>query len=98
MILSFHQVNSEHPLAKAIVEYAKKFRDDEENPVWPEAHDFVSITGNGLRATVNRREIMVGNKNLMSDYKITISADAEELLAEAEEMAHTGILVSIYRQ
>ncbi|CAF1841181.1 unnamed protein product [Brassica napus] len=88
-------VNSEHPLAKAIVEYAKKFRDDEENPVWPEAHDFVSITGNGVRATVNRREIMVGNKNLMSDYKITISADAEELLAEAEEMAQTGILVSI---
>ncbi|CAN6828651.1 unnamed protein product [Brassica oleracea] len=89
------EVNSEHPLAKAIVEYAKKFRDDEENPVWPEAHDFVSITGNGVRATVNRREIMVGNKNLMSDYKITISADAEELLAEAEEMAQTGILVSI---
>ncbi|KAG2288255.1 hypothetical protein Bca52824_047859 [Brassica carinata] len=88
-------VNSEHPLAKAIVEYAKKFRDDEENPVWPEAHDFVSITGNGVRATVNRREIKVGNKNLMSDYKITISADAEELLAEAEEMAQTGILVSI---
>uniref|UniRef100_A0A0D3BVZ0 HMA domain-containing protein n=1 Tax=Brassica oleracea var. oleracea TaxID=109376 RepID=A0A0D3BVZ0_BRAOL len=88
------EVNSEHPLAKAIVEYAKKFRDDEENPVWPEAHDFVSITGNGVRATVNRREIMVGNKNLMSDYKITISADAEELLAEAEEMAHTGILVA----
>ncbi|CAL5442967.1 unnamed protein product [Camellia sinensis] len=29
------QINSEHPLAKAVVEYAKKFREDE-NPVWPE--------------------------------------------------------------
>ncbi|KAH0909418.1 hypothetical protein HID58_032739 [Brassica napus] len=89
------EVNSEHPLAKAIVEYAKKFRDEEENPAWPEARDFVSITGNGVRATVNGREIMVGNKNLMSSHKITITADAEELLAEAEEMAQTGILVSI---
>ncbi|KAJ4877100.1 putative copper-transporting ATPase HMA5 [Raphanus sativus] len=89
------EVNSEHPLAKAIVEYAKKFRDDEENPTWPEARDFVSITGTGVRATVKGREIMVGNKSLMSGYKVTITADAEELLAEAEEMAQTGILVSI---
>nr|VDD29220.1 unnamed protein product [Brassica oleracea] len=89
------EVNSEHPLAKAIVEYGKKFRDDEENPAWPEAHGFVSITGNGVRATVNRKEIMVGNKNFMSGYKINITADAEELLAEAEGMAQTGILVSI---
>ncbi|WZZ85982.1 hypothetical protein YC2023_114561 [Brassica napus] len=89
------EVNSEHPLAKAIVEYGKKFRDDEENPAWPEAHGFVSITGNGVRATVNGKEIMVGNKNFMSGYKINITADAEELLAEAEGMAQTGILVSI---
>ena len=48
-----------------------------------------------MRATVNRKEIMVGNKNFMSGYKINITADAEELLAEAEGMAPTGILVSI---
>ena len=48
-----------------------------------------------MRATVNRKEIMVGNKNFMSGYKINITADAEELLAEAEGMAQTGILVSI---
>lgn len=77
------------------MEYAKKFRDDEENPSWPEARDFVSITGNGVKASVKGREIMVGNKNLMSGHGVSIPADAEELLAEAEEMAQTGILVSI---
>ncbi|KAH7855267.1 hypothetical protein Vadar_023072 [Vaccinium darrowii] len=40
---SAHKANSEHPLATAIVECAKKFREDEENPAWPEAQDFKSI-------------------------------------------------------
>ncbi|PNY00216.1 copper-transporting ATPase 3-like protein [Trifolium pratense] len=88
------EVNSEHPLAKAVVEYAKKFK-DEENPSWPEARDFVSVTGHGVKAIVRNKEIMVGNKSLMTDHNIAIPIVAEELLAEAENMAQTGILVSI---
>ncbi|CAL1375363.1 unnamed protein product [Linum trigynum] len=92
------EVNSEHPLGKAIVEYAKKFREDEENPAWPEARDFISITGHGVRASVRNKEIIVGNKSLMLDEKITIPIDAEEMLAETEERAQTGILVSIDKE
>ncbi|KAG2375681.1 hypothetical protein LR48_Vigan06g002100 [Vigna angularis] len=88
------EVNSEHPLAKAVVEYAKKFR-DEENPSWPEARDFVSITGHGVKATVQNKEIMVGNKSLLADHNIAIPVEAENMLAQAEKMAQTGILVSI---
>ncbi|XP_031278612.1 probable copper-transporting ATPase HMA5 [Pistacia vera] len=89
------EANSEHPLAKAIVEYAKKFREDEENPIWPEAQDFVSITGHGVKAIVRNKEIIVGNKSLMLDLKISVPLDAEEMLTETEAMAQTGILVSI---
>ncbi|KAK9698606.1 hypothetical protein RND81_08G116900 [Saponaria officinalis] len=89
------EVNSEHPLAKAVVEYAKKFREDQENPTWPEARDFIAITGHGVKAIVRNKEILVGNKGLMLDQGITVSAEAEEMLAEAEGMAQTGILVSI---
>ncbi|KAF8113171.1 hypothetical protein N665_0055s0035, partial [Sinapis alba] len=92
------EVNSEHPLAKAIVNHAKNFRDDEENPAWPQAHDFLSITGNGVKAIVKGREIMVGNKNLMSQHGVNIPEDAEEMLSEAEQMAQTGILVSVNRE
>ncbi|KAE9606573.1 putative cu(2+)-exporting ATPase [Lupinus albus] len=88
------EVNSEHPLAKAIVEYAKKFR-DEENPAWPEARDFESITGHGVKATVRNKEIIIGNKSLFVDQNVAIPVDAEDILAEAEGMAQTGILVSI---
>lgn len=89
------EVNSEHPLAKAIVEYAKKLRENKDHQTWAEARDFMSISGNGVKAIVNNKEIVIGNKSLMLDQGITIPAEAEELLSEAEGMAQTGILVSI---
>ena len=91
-------MNSEHPLAKAIVTCAKKFVEDKENPAWPEAQDFISITGNGVKAVVQNKEIIVGNKSLMLDQNIAIPASAEDILAQAEGMAQTGILVSIDRE
>lgn len=88
-------MNSEHPLAKAIVEYAKKFREEEETCVWPEARDFESITGHGVKAVVRNKEVMVGNKSLMLKMNISIPIEAEEILEETEQSAQTGILVSI---
>ncbi|XP_059645625.1 probable copper-transporting ATPase HMA5 [Cornus florida] len=93
-LVSAAEVNSEHPLAKAVVEYGKKFK-DEENPVWPEARDFESITGHGVKAVVRNKEILVGNKSMMLNHNIAIPIDAEEMLAETEESAQTGILVAI---
>ncbi|KAK7307851.1 hypothetical protein VNO77_41272 [Canavalia gladiata] len=89
------EVNSEHPIAKAIVEHAKKIIQDEQNHPWPEAQDFVSISGHGVKAIVRNKEVMVGNKKLMLDHNISILADAEEILSEAESLAQTGILVSL---
>lgn len=92
------QVNSEHPLAKAIVQYAKKFGRDEENHVWPEAKDFAAITGHGVKASVGNKEVIVGNKSLMAESGIDIPAEASEILAETERMAQTGIIASIDRE
>ncbi|RZC57542.1 hypothetical protein C5167_004843 [Papaver somniferum] len=92
------EVNSEHPLAKAIVDYAKKCRGDDENQVWPEAHEFESITGHGVKAIVKGKQILVGNKSFLQNSSISVPADAEEFLAETEELAQTGILVSINEQ
>ncbi|KAL7597210.1 hypothetical protein Lser_V15G27666 [Lactuca serriola] len=94
-LIAAAEVNSEHPLAKAIVEYAKKFRDDEENPIWAEAHNFESITGHGVKAIVHNKQIIVGNKSLILNNGIPISIDAQEILTEIEGLAQTGILVSI---
>lgn len=88
-------MNSEHPIGKAIVEHAKKITEDEQNHPWPEARDFGSVAGYGVKAIVQNKEIMVGNKKLMLDRSIAISVEAEEILAEAESLAQTGILVSL---
>ncbi|KAG1355064.1 Copper-transporting ATPase HMA5 [Cocos nucifera] len=92
--VSAAEVNSEHPLAKAIVQYAKKLI-EEENHVWPEAQGFISVTGHGVKATVKNKEIVVGNKILMVESGIHVPVAALDILAEAEEMAQTGIMVSM---
>ncbi|XP_065006007.1 copper-transporting ATPase HMA5-like [Musa acuminata AAA Group] len=92
------EVNSEHPLAKAIVQYANKFGRDEGNHVWPEAQDFTAITGHGVKASVGNKQVIVGNKNLMVESGIDIPAEASEILAETERMAQTGIIASIDRE
>ncbi|XP_051137311.1 probable copper-transporting ATPase HMA5 isoform X2 [Andrographis paniculata] len=95
------EVNSEHPLAKAIVDYAESLRQDNEeigSHVWPEAHNFVSITGQGVKATVRTKEVLVGNKSLMVDHNVHIPTVAEETLADAERSAQTGIFVAVDRE
>ena len=73
-------------------------KEDEENIIWPEAENFVSITGHGVKAIIKNKEIIVGNKSLMLENEIEIPVEADEALIEAEGMAQTGILVSIDRE
>lgn len=59
---------SDHPLAKAVTEYASK--NGIENPSRPE--DFENIPGKGLRAVIDGREILAGNAALMGENGIDI--------------------------
>ncbi|XP_074572006.1 copper-transporting ATPase HMA5-like [Curcuma longa] len=89
------EVNSEHPLAKAIVQYAKRFGEEEESHVLPEARDFTAIAGHGVKASVRHKEVMVGNKSLMLESGIDIPDEASEILTETERNAQTGIVVAV---
>lgn len=59
---------SEHPLADAIVEYAKS----QEIAITP-AQKFSAISGKGLRAVWKEEEWTVGNQRLMQEMQIDIS-------------------------
>lgn len=51
---------SEHPLAQAIVRYAKSL-----DVNWPDAEDFESITGGGVQATVAGQSVLIGKAGLL---------------------------------
>ena len=70
--------NSEHPLAEAIVNGAK-----EKNVEFKQYDKFRAMPGYGIRATINEKEIQIGNRKLMASRKISTEA-AETAEAAAE--------------
>lgn len=73
--------SSEHPLARAIVTGA-----DERGLEQPDVTAFDSITGQGVRALVGGREVLVGNQRLLSAAGI----DPTELLDDLDRLARDG--------
>ena len=65
-ILASLEKKSEHPIAHAIVNYAK-----EKNIPVSDVSNFESIQGKGLKGTIKDIEYFVGNAKLISDLKIS---------------------------
>ncbi len=75
------EVGSEHPLGEAIVARARDLGLD-----LPRAEGFESITGKGVRATVEGRAVLLGNRALMADERVALDG----LDARAEALARAG--------
>jgi len=80
---------SEHPLARAIVDKAK-----EEGLEPPDIADFESTTGGGVRATVDGKVIRVGKRSFLESENIaipdTLGVEAERLQGEAKTVIWAG--------
>ena len=72
---------SEHPIARGIVDYAKN-----KNVELLEAKDFKNISGYGIYAKLNENEYYIGNTKLMKEQNI----DIEEKLKDEEELEKDG--------
>ncbi|MEM4330510.1 MAG: heavy metal translocating P-type ATPase [Candidatus Pacearchaeota archaeon] len=83
---------SEHPLAEAIIKKAK-----EERISIPKADFFEAIPGQGIVAKYNQKEILLGNRNLMKKYKISIRK-IEENIKNLEEEGKTVIILAINKK
>lgn len=88
------QVNSEHPLAKAIVAYSRRINGEHSSEGY-QVHEFEAIPGQGVRALVDGRSILVGNMRLMKEAQIEISLEVEEHLHETETLARTGVMIAM---
>jgi P-type Cu2+ transporter len=81
--------NSEHPLAEAIVAGAR------ERGIEPgDAARFESVAGHGIRAEVDGRDLLVGNRKLMDESGVDISALDESATALASA-GKTPIFVAV---
>lgn len=85
-ILYTIEVQSEHPLARAIVEKLK-----EENAKSTSLSSFESITGKGVKASVNTINYFLGNKKLMDDENISIPGDIQTKVLFWQQEAKTVI-------
>ncbi|KAG5562390.1 hypothetical protein RHGRI_005206 [Rhododendron griersonianum] len=104
------QASSEHPLAKAIVEYARHFHFFDEPSTTKDTQnrskeskfsswlldvsDFSALPGRGVQCFIDGKQILVGNRKLMTENGICIPTFAEDFVVELEESAKTGILVA----
>ena len=68
------EINSEHPLAKAIVEEAKH-----RGIPQLQASSFEALAGRGARAIVDGKSIMVGGPRLLAEDKITVPPEVEKV-------------------
>ena len=80
---------SEHPLARAIVDYAVR-----EGIVPGDVESFKAVSGLGVRAAMNGTEIVVGSPSYTKDQAIDIGAAEKEIVRFASE-GKTAVLVAI---
>ena len=86
------EAHSEHPLAQAIVQRARAG-----SPDVAEASHFDSITGGGVKATVEGHEILVGSADLLVEHAVSGVAAGRAEAGQYQTDAATVIFVAIDR-
>ncbi len=85
---SIAEKGSEHPLAEAIIKRANMM-----SIAIPDAETFEAIPGHGVKVSINGREILIGNRRLMSEKGIPIR-DKEAVISSLEEKGNTVMIVA----
>ncbi|MEO3936862.1 cation-translocating P-type ATPase [Dermatophilaceae bacterium Soc4.6] len=80
--------SSEHPLARAVVAFA-----DNHGLSLPPAQDFTSLTGLGVTARIEGRDILVGRPQLLTDRGVDL-APLTESIGRLEQAGHTVIAIA----
>ncbi|MBO8177006.1 MAG: copper-translocating P-type ATPase [Bacillus sp. (in: Bacteria)] len=83
---------SEHPLAHAIVKYGKK-----QGTLMRSVDQFTAITGHGIEATIEGKQVLIGTRKLMKERNVNFSSYENDLL-HLEQQGKTAMLVAIEHQ
>ena len=89
MLAASVEQNSNHPIAKAIVNKAKELDIELD-----QTSGFENVTGKGLRAELNSSEVLAGNLALMEAYGVDVSNDLMSKYRELESSSKTIIFLA----
>ncbi len=84
------EVHSEHPLARAIVEAAKK-----EQMLLREVKAFQSTTGGGVSAQIDGGRVLAGKEKFLADSGVTFSDELKRQADRLQEQAQTTVWVAL---
>jgi len=85
------EMGSEHPLAQAVVKEAKRW-----NVKLDDLKDFEALSGMGVKAAVNDKRVLFGNRKLMQQFGIY--SDFEQPMIELESEGKTVMIVGVEHQ
>ncbi len=88
-IASLNQ-QSEHPLADAVVKYAKQ-----KNINFKDVKDFEAIAGKGVTGYISSRKVILGNLSLMKQEKVTIPDELKNEIIKEQKLGKTVSYVAI---
>lgn len=83
------EAKSDHPLGIAILNYIQ-----ENKLKYQELSDFSSYSGKGLKGNIDSQTVLLGNKRLMTEFKVDYSA-YEHTIEALESEAKTVILLAV---
>jgi Cu+-exporting ATPase len=84
------EVNSEHPLARAIVNAA-----EERKIRVPAVEQFIPIPGAGVAGKVRGHEVAIGQQALMSMASVHIADDMLDKAARLQKLSHTVMFIAV---
>ncbi len=81
---------SEHPLAQAVVNYAKA-----KKVSLVEVKDFEAVSGKGVIGTVANKKVALGNKKLMEQVSAIVSEDLETKIIDEQKLGKTVSYIAV---
>jgi Cu2+-exporting ATPase len=81
---------SEHPLAEAVIKFAKL----KQIPLI-EVNDFEAIAGKGVTGTVANKKVAFGNRSLMDQIEVNVTADLESKISAEQKLGKTVSYIAI---
>ncbi len=82
--------SSEHPLARAVVNYAK-----EHSLKLESVKDFESVTGGGVKGEINGKKILLGKMKFIQKAGISIPEELEKEASRLQAQAQTVVWVAV---